>query len=80
MWYYSYVAAANKLGIVNGISEQEFGIGAPITRQDLCVIAHRIMQIKNIRAELDDSIEFEDADEISEYALDSVRHCLPQIL
>jgi hypothetical protein len=73
MWYYSYVAAANKLGIVNGISEQEFGIGAPITRQDLCVIAHRIMQIKNIRAELDDSIEFEDADEISEYALDSVR-------
>ncbi len=47
-WYHSYVAAAYQMGIVNGISETEFGIGKQITRGDMAVILERTLGSCNI--------------------------------
>ncbi len=37
-WYKEYVLKAKNLGIVNGVSDTEFGIGSNITRQDMAVM------------------------------------------
>lgn len=68
-WYTSYVNTAYKLGIVNGIGENKFGIGDSITRQDMAVIIYNA--IKNKNAEYKDS-SFKDADEIDDYAKNAV--------
>lgn len=47
-WYYNTVATAEKLGIVSGIDDTHFGTGKSITRQEMCVIAHRAAVMKNI--------------------------------
>lgn len=66
----SYIKTAYALGIVNGVSENSFGIGAYISRQDMAVM---ITRAKNI--ELADNTPdntFTDADTIAEYARTSV--------
>jgi len=68
-WYASYVASANKHGIVKGISETEFGIGATLTRQDMAVICARVLtEFNNVR----DDVVFSDESEISDYSKDSI--------
>ncbi len=67
-WYYSYVASGFDSGIVLGRSEAEFGVGSPLTRQDMVVIAARAAEkIKDITP-IREEEAFDDADEISEYA------------
>lgn len=71
-WFYNYVAAAKEYGIVNGISEDEFGAGIPVTRQDAVVMAYnaasfRSYNIPNVR-----EITFEDSEDIGEYAKSAV--------
>ncbi|MEV5025658.1 S-layer homology domain-containing protein [Paenibacillus sp. LPE1-1-1.1] len=43
-WYYSSVAAAHKLGIVQGKADGSFGVNDEITRQDMAVMAYRAAQ------------------------------------
>lgn len=72
-WYYNYVKTAYSLGIINGISENSFGTGKAITREDAVVIIGRCMDIFEIPA--NDAIEytaFSDENEIAEYAKESV--------
>ncbi len=69
-WYYSYVANASKMGIAKGKGDGTFGIGESILRQDAAVMAERL--IKPETAEK--SLEFKDADEISDYAKDAVKN------
>ena len=66
-WYYKYVASGVKAGIINGVSEAEFGTGNNITRQDAAVILYRIYNKKT-----DKKVEFSDEALISDYAKEAV--------
>ena len=61
------------MGITNGVSENEFGVGRPITRQDVCVMICRALGIDTADVSLA-NISFADADEISDYAKSSVAY------
>lgn len=65
-WYEQYVAAMVKNGAINGLSENEFGTNKNISREDAAVIIYRCMKYTAEEA------EFDDADDISEYALEAV--------
>lgn len=73
-WYYKYVASAVEAGYVNGISEALFGSDDCITRQDMAVILDRVAKELGITAESVSELTFEDADLISDYALESVEN------
>ena len=66
-WYEEYVAAAFNAGLVNGISETEFGVNNPIQRQDICTILYRTKGVEE-----KNSLGFKDSVEISDYAKDAV--------
>lgn len=75
-WYYEYISAAHANHIISGISEEEFGVGKPITRQDMCVILHRVLEETGTKLPATDKfynmMTFEDNSEIDEYAYSSV--------
>lgn len=71
-WYTDYVLTAKKLGVVNGISEIEFGIGSPISRQDMAVFIERLINIRNIEVVKYEVEDFADAADVSAYAADAV--------
>ena len=71
-WFYPYVTAAAKNGIVNGISEHEFGVGQNITREDMAVILSATMKWKNITLAKSSEVIPGDQDAISGYAQDAV--------
>lgn len=75
-WYYKYISAAHANHIISGISEEEFGVGKPITRQDMCVILHRVLEETGVKLPATDKyynmMTFEDNTEIDEYAYSSV--------
>lgn len=73
-WYYPYLAAGVKEGIVSGISETEFGIGMPVTRQDAAVLLLRAAQKSGKLPQPErEYAGFADEGEISEYARDAVK-------
>lgn len=69
-WYYEGVKAAYSNGAVSGISEDMFGAGFDVTREDTAVMVYRLFADKI--GENTAEVSFTDADEISEYALNSV--------
>lgn len=72
-WYYPYIASAVKAGLVNGVDDNRFGVGSVITRQDMSVMICRGASIKGISFTNNGaSVSFTDADNISDYALESV--------
>lgn len=69
-WYAPYVNAAYKAGLVSGKSENTFGIGQKITREEMAVIVRRaVSEIAEVR----EYAEFADEAEIAEYAKDAVK-------
>lgn len=66
-WYEKFVKAAFSSGIVSGISEDKFGIGSEITRQDMAVILYRAAEKLGISMKESDS-EFTDMESAAEYA------------
>lgn len=68
-WYAAAVAAAAEKGIVLGVSEDYFGVGEYISRQDMAVIAFRALRLDS---DIDD-ITFTDGDTIAEYAQTAVK-------
>ena len=71
-WYSKYVLNAKNMGIVNGVSHTEFGIGANITRQDMAVMINRVIEKFNINVKETATENFEDFHKVSDYATDSV--------
>ena len=72
-WSYPYVARALKSGIVNGVSENTFGKGKNLMRQDMAVITNRVIKLKNIRlASYNTEINYTDAADIAEYAAEPI--------
>lgn len=70
-WYAKAVQIASSLGLVSGISENEFGAGLGITREDMAVIAARVSELKGIEND-SSGVRFNDAAQISEYAQEAV--------
>ena len=73
MWYYTYLQQAKAAGIINGISDTYFGVGQPITRQDMAVIIYNAAKYKAVigNATPDDFPLGDDAS-ISDYAKEAV--------
>ncbi len=72
-WYATYVAAAEQLGIVQGISEEAFGVGQTIVRQDMALMIQRAMEVTGKTLNQDgETVMFGDTDSISDYAKDAV--------
>lgn len=71
-WYYEFVRRAYGCGVVKGVSENLFGSGQDIIRQDAFLMVYNAL--KYCRAELKTKAElrFNDADEISDYARECV--------
>lgn len=70
-WSYEYISCAYESGIVNGYTDGRFGAGEYITREDMVVIAYKVLAKKGIL--LSDSVQsFNDSDDISGYAREAV--------
>lgn len=70
-WFYSYIASAFSNGIVGGISEDMFGTGQNISREDIAVMTYRCLEKAGVEFSAQES-SFQDQDEISEYAKKAV--------
>jgi len=70
-WYYPYVASALKAGVVNGISDELFGLGENITREQMAAMVYRIMKQQGNAPEAAEP-DFNDTLSISEYAVEAV--------
>ena len=70
-WYAEYICAGIENGLINGVSKDRFGVGMPISREDICVIAMRAM-----KGESPENAQtgFSDDEEISDYARDAVAY------
>lgn len=68
-WYAPFIAAVYNKGIVNGVDEKNFGVGANITRQDLCTMIYRALDSEKYSYT---ALGFTDDANISEYARDAV--------
>lgn len=67
-WYEQYIKTASSKKIVSGISDNLFGVGQNITRQDMAVILYRAMQLSPVT-----SLEiFADDNAIASYAKEAV--------
>lgn len=73
-WFYPYVASGKKSGIVVGISEQLYGVGRQVSREDMATILHRLLVKLNRMDRIDNMpLEFNDMQDVSDYAERSVR-------
>ena len=73
-WYKPYVLKAKNFGIVNGVSDTEFGIGSNITRQDMAVMISRTIEKLGIKIDAAEVDEFADNAMVSDYAKDAVSY------
>lgn len=71
-WFMPYVAAALENGIVNGVSDDMFGAGQNITRQDLAVMAYNAALKNGVEFNTEGVQKFSDDDKISDYAKTAV--------
>lgn len=72
-YYASAVIWAKQNGIVNGETETEFAPDANITREQIAAIMFRYAQYKGMDAvTLEENLHFDDANEISEYAVSAM--------
>ena len=69
-WYEPFVNAAYAKGIVNGVSETDFGTGSYITRQDMITMIARLSEAGDAVRSID---EINDFDIVSDYAKDAVK-------
>ena len=70
-WYAPYVAAGVDAGLINGITDDTFGVGSEIKRQDMAVMIARILNAKNIPVTQTSEV-FDDDNNISDYAKNAV--------
>ena len=67
-WYAGYIAAAKDKGLINGISETEFGVGEKITRQDFAVMIQRVFKLSGNVGK----VNLSDFEDVSDYAEEAV--------
>ena len=72
-WCKPYVSKAVSMGIVKGTSDELFGKGTFITRQDMALMCIRALEAVGKETASGESADFSDASQISDYALESVK-------
>ncbi len=73
-WYYPYVASAYENGIVNGVSDNAFGVGNNVSRQDVAVIICRLLERYGVKVDSTGVAKtFSDNADIADYATESVK-------
>ena len=76
-WYAPAVEWARQTGIVAGLSETEFGVGKPITREQIARLLRGYAEYKGKALKsTDDLSAFVDADKISSWALDGFKYAI----
>lgn len=73
-WYYSSIASAQKIGLVQGKDDGSFGVNDQISREDMAVLIYRASKLissTTVQAKGTTS-DFLDQDRISVYAKDAV--------
>ena len=70
-WYAPYVAMAKESGIVNGVSETEFGVGQKITREQMATMIYRVGRLLGYQTNGTPK-SFTDGNTISDYAKNAV--------
>mgnify|MGYP004626574735 CR=1 FL=1 len=71
-WYNKALSVAHELKIVFGRPDGSFGVGESISRQDMCVMLYRVMQLKGIDAGQCEIDSFADSQDVSAYAREAV--------
>ncbi|MBY9080034.1 S-layer homology domain-containing protein [Paenibacillus sp. HN-1] len=71
-WYYSSVASAQKLGLVQGKPDGSFGPGDLLSRQDMVVMLSKALQLQGVSVTGSSAVAFSDSADISAYARESV--------
>lgn len=71
-WYYEYISAGVNAGLINGVSDTEFGLGKVVTRQDAAVILYRAAQAMGIELDGGSAKSFSDKDAVADYAEEAV--------
>lgn len=71
-WFAPYVRVAYDSGIVKGVTGNDFGVGAHISRQDMAVMIDRALEKTGRKLEEGNWAVFADAAEIADYAKESV--------
>lgn len=71
-WYCDAVEILSSNGIIKGIGEGLFGVGMPITREDMAAIIYRCLEKRGVIEKERPAAEFEDASEISGYAKQAI--------
>lgn len=71
VWYAPYVSRAVELGLINGVSDELFGSGERITREDMAAIIYRVLTAQGKLLSVSGK-SFTDSDDISDYAAEAV--------
>ncbi len=73
-WYYDAVVWASENGIVCGVSDVLFAPNEKITREQTATVLYRYAKFKSINIAAGESLigKFDDCEDVSEYALESV--------
>ena len=71
-WYAPYIKRAYASGIINGVSEDSFGTGISISREDMAVIIYRAAKLVGVDLSDAETSAFGDDGEISDYAKEAV--------
>lgn len=70
-WFVGVVNSAYEHKLVSGIGNGKFGVGQPISRQDMAVMIYNALKAKG-KSALESDVVFEDATLISDYAKEAV--------
>ena len=71
-WFYPYVKTAYNAEIITGISEDFFGAGQEITRQDMGVMTTRALRISGVEpTAVAAETDYADEADIADYALEA---------
>lgn len=71
-WYHDYVLSAVNAGIVYGKTDEIFGTGENITREDMAVMLYRTAGKAGIKFKGESTVEFSDENDFSDYAAEAV--------
>lgn len=72
-WYEKFISCAYASGIAKGYSDEIFGIGENITRQDICVMTDNALKLCEVKLdEVNDAKVFADGNCIADYAEQAV--------
>ena len=72
-WYSHYVDTGVGCRIINGISETEFGVGRPVTREDMATILYRATEYAQVNLYSVEDNTFTDETDIADYAKEAVK-------